>query len=192
MSTGTVARVPRPWLFNLPALAWLPASAPSVQGLPAPPPGGRTRPARSLPGPARSDVESFSATSSPLPDHISLTAPNDSCRKPSSCRSAAHPRPPVGPAPPGTPNPPPGTTPGTVFPMARQAQGFQRKPTPILAPVTTSLRKDSTVSAWGALPFPQAPCNGNRETLPAPGRTPLPVPADSPDSPIWPSIQGQF
>ncbi len=183
MSTGTVARVPRPWLFNLPALAWLPASAPSVQGLPAPPPGGRTRPARSLPGPARNDVESLSATSSPLPDHIFLTTPNDSCRKPPSCGSAAHPRPPVGRAPSGTPNPV-GTTPGTVFPMARQAQGFRRKPTPHPAPVATSLRKASPVSAWGALPFPQAPCNGNRETLPAPGRTPLPVPADSPDSPM--------
>ena len=105
MSTGTVARVPRPWSPNLPALAWIPASAPSVQGLPAPPTGGRTRPARSLPGPTRNDVESLSATSSPLPDHTPLTTPNDSCRKPPSCGSAAHPRPPVGPAPSETPHP---------------------------------------------------------------------------------------
>ena len=105
MSTGTVARVPRPWLPNLPALAWLPASAPSVQSLPAPPTGRRTRPVRALPGPARSDVESHSATSPPLPNHSFPTAPRDSCRKPSSCGSAAHPRPPVGRAPSGTPNP---------------------------------------------------------------------------------------
>ena len=116
MSTGTVARVPRPWSPNLPALAWLPASAPSVQGLPAPPTGGRTRPARALPGPARNDVESLSATSSPLPDHIFLTTPNDSCRKPPSCGSAAHPRPPVGRAPSGTPNPRQGQRPASCSP----------------------------------------------------------------------------
>lgn len=58
--------------------------------------------------------------------------------------------------------------------MARQAQGFQRKPTPCLASVTTSLRKDSTVSTLGAIPFPQGPCNGNRE--PSPRQAGLPSP----------------
>jgi len=58
--------------------------------------------------------------------------------------------------------------------MARQAQGFQRKPTPYLTSVTTSLRKDSTVLALGVIPFPQVPCNGNQE--PSPRQAGLPSP----------------
>ena len=77
-------------------------------------------------------------------------------------------------------------------PMARQAQGFQRKPTPCLAPVMPSLRKDSTVSTLGTIPFPQAPCNSNQKPSPHHAGLASLVLADSPDSPIWRSIQGQF
>ena len=150
----------------------------------------RHRPQAGGPGPSGCCLDRHATTLNPFPRHHRLCRITSSSPPPTT--AAGNRRPAGLPCIPvhrwgvlhPEPQTPPGTTPGTVFPMARQAQGFRRKPTPHPAPVATSLRKASPVSAWGALPFPQAPCNGNRETLPAPGRTPLPVPADSPDSPI--------
>ncbi len=119
----------------------------------------------SLHGPARSDVESLSAMSSHWKERTSFTAPTTAAGSLRPPASTGHPHPPVGRAPSPSPNPT-GTPPCTMFPMARQAQGFRRMPTPCLAPVKTSLRKDSTVSILEAIPFPQTPCNGNREPSP--------------------------
>lgn len=192
MSTGTMARVPRPWLPNLPALSWLPASTPSVQGLPAPPTGGRSRPAPSLPGPAHSDVESLSATSSPLQDCTSLTAPNDSCRIPSSFGSAVHPRPPVGRAPSEPPKPQQGQHPApcSPWPVRHRDSGGSRPHTwhwsrPRCGRIPLCRHGDR-------FPSRRSPATATEKPSPRPAGLPSFVLADSPDSPIWPSIQGQF
>ena len=150
---------------------------------------GKARP--SLHGPARSDVESLSATSSPLLDR---TSSPPLLQLPKTVVLRLLPRILVhrfGVRYPSPPNPDKAHSLHRVS-MARQAQGFQRKPTPCLAPVTTSSRTDSTVSALGTIPFPQAPCNGNQKPSPHQARLSSQVLADSPDSPIWRSIQGQF
>ena len=137
------------------------------------------RPARARPslhGPACSDVETLSATASPWKDHASLTDPATATGNRRPPASAAPPRPPVGRAPSEPPPNPDRDAPLHRVSYGRQAQGFRRWPASYWAPVTTLLRKDSTVSALGAIPFPQVSCNGNQE--------PSPLQAE-PSCPYW-------
>ena len=137
----------------------------------------------SLHGPARSDVESLSATSSHLKERTSLTDPTTvagSLRPPAS---AAHPRPPVGTC--FTPSP---KTRQRRLPSPR-SHGPSGTGIPVEADPIPGIGHDLITEGFhcvgiGSDSLPTGPLQRQPETLPTPGRTPLPVLLDSPNSPI--------
>ena len=137
----------------------------------------------SLHGPARSHVESISATSSHLKDRTSLTDPTTAAGSHRPPASTTHPRPLVGTC--FTPSPKPRQR---RLPSPRShgpsGTGIPAEADPIPGIGHDLITEGFHCVGIGSDSLPTGPLQWQPGTLPTPGRTPLPVLLDSPDSPI--------